>query len=165
RERRAARTEPARADVLNDGPPSSGAEAPPTGADGARVVVVDERADAGAVVSAVLAAAGFQVATCAPGDTVVRALRDEDVAVCVVALAPGQDDDASALVGALRGRAEPQVRDAALVVLVDDPVGAATATAAGADLTVARPVEPERLVAAVTEVSSVEADVRRRRRP
>ncbi len=129
------------------------------------MVVVDERADAAALVATVLTSAGFTVATCGPGDAVVRSLRDEDVAVCVVALPPGHDDAAATLVGELRARTEPQVRDAALVVLVDDPVGAATATAAGADLTVARPVEPERLVAAVTEVSSVGADVRRRRRP
>ena len=117
------------------------------------------------MVATVLNSAGFVVATCAPGDAVVRALRDESVAACVVALPPGHDDAAASLVGELRSRTEPQVRDAALVVLVDDPVGAATSTNAGADLTVARPVEPERLVAAVTEVSSVDPDVRRRRRP
>ena len=127
--------------------------------------MVDQRADAAAMVATVLNSAGFVVATCAPGDAVVRALRDESVAACVVALPPGHDDAAASLVGELRSRTEPQVRDAALVVLVDDPVGAATSTTAGADLTVARPVEPERLVAAVTEVSSVDPDVRRRRRP
>ena len=95
------------------------------------MVVVDERADAAALVATVLTSAGFTVATCGPGDAVVRSLRDEDVAVCVVALPPGHDDAAATLVGELRARTEPQVRDAALVVLVDDPVGAATATAAG----------------------------------
>ncbi|MFM7068511.1 MAG: response regulator [Actinomycetes bacterium] len=132
---------------------------------GVRVLVVDDRSDAGTVVASVLNAAGFEVAVVAPGATVVRALRDETVTVCVVALPPGTDERSAQLVSELRRRPEPQVGDVALVVLVDDPAGAAAATVAGADLTVARPVEPSRLVAAVTEVSSVDAATRRRRRP
>ncbi|MFM7064297.1 MAG: hypothetical protein ACKO04_12510, partial [Actinomycetes bacterium] len=61
------------------------------------MVVVDERADAAALVATVLSSAGFAVAVCTPGDAVVRALRDEGVAVCVVALPPGHDDAAAAL--------------------------------------------------------------------
>jgi len=139
----------------------------PAQPEGARVLVVDDRADAATVVSAVLDAAGFVTATCGPGEEVLRALRDESVAVAVVSITdgPNGEERAASLVAELRGRPEPSVRGVGIVVLVDDSVGAASATMAGADLTIGRPLEAARLVAAVTEASSVSAEVLKNRRP
>ena len=119
------------------------------------------------MVDAVLTAAGFRVAVCPLGEPVLRTVRDEAVVAIVVAAAqvPDSDERVAPLVGALRDRPEPHVRDVGIVVIVDDAAEAAAATPAGADATVGRPVDPARLVAAVTEVCSVPADVRRRRRP
>ena len=129
-----------------------------------RVVVVDDHADAGRTVCAVLSAAGFETVATREQTAATESVIHEGVSVLVAAHSAGGAAQSADLVRELRSGAHPTLRDVSVVVLVDDAGGADAALAAGADSVLIRPVESERLVEAVTEVAATDADQRAARR-
>ena len=130
----------------------------------ARVLVVEEDPRHGEALSRVLDAAGFQVAVVRSAALALRCMRDEQVAVVVLSNSVRGIAVTTAMVARLRTRPEPQLRDAGVVAIVDDQVDAAFGLGEDADVVLVRPVDAERLVDAVTEVASTDADARSARR-
>lgn len=131
---------------------------------GTRVVVVDDHADAGRTVCAVLSGAGFEAVATREQSAATESVVHEGVAVVVAAHSAGGAARSADLVRDLRAGAHRLLRDVSVVVLVDDAGGADAALAAGADSVLIRPVEADRLVEAVTEVAATDADQRAARR-
>jgi DNA-binding NarL/FixJ family response regulator len=131
---------------------------------GTRVVVVDDRTDAGATVAAVLGGAGFEAVTTGDLTATMEAVLHEGVAVVVAAHGSGGVGVSARFVQSLRDRPEPALRDVSVVALVDDPTSADAALSAGADSVLLRPVESDRLVEAVTDVAALDPTSRAARR-
>lgn len=130
----------------------------------ARVLVVDDDRQSADTLQRVLDAAGFDTASVRTTRWALGVVRDEDVAVVLVANTGRGIGATTDLVARLRTRPEPQLRAAGIVALVDDEVDAAFGLGDEADAVLVRPVAADRLVDVVTEVAATPADARTARR-
>jgi CheY-like chemotaxis protein len=121
---------------------------------GARVLVAEDRDGTARLLTEVLGAAGFHAAPVAHEYTATQVLADEDVPVVLASFSGRGIGATTALLRELRSRPEPRLRDAGVVVLVDDERDAAFGVAKEADAVLVRPVDADRLVDAVTEVAA-----------
>ncbi len=130
----------------------------------ARVLVVDDDRRSAATLCEVVGAAGFEVAAVRSSALAVRTVRDESVAVVLIANAGRGIGATTDLVARLRTRPEPQLRDAGIVALVDDEVDAAFGLGDEADAVLVRPVDAGRLADVLTEVAATPPAARAARR-
>lgn len=128
------------------------------------MLVVDDDRSSATVLSGVLRAAGFEVATVRSAEAAVRALLHEGVAATVVSFSRLGVGATTHLVTTLRSRPEPSLHTAGLVALVDDAADARLGLNAECDAVVTRPVPAEELADAVTDVAATEPLVRAARR-
>jgi DNA-binding response OmpR family regulator len=114
------------------------------------VLVVADRVDdaAAALIAEVLGASGADVQVTGSSVDAAVAVQHDGSPTLVVTTATG-----SSLVADLRSSASRRQRDAAVVVVVDSPDDADAALTAGADSVLIRPVEAERLVEAVAQLT------------
>ncbi|MEI7888287.1 MAG: hypothetical protein WCJ04_12925 [Actinomycetes bacterium] len=126
----------------------------------ARVLICEDQPQVADILLAVLRTAGFEAQSLARAADVADVLLQESVAVLLVSLS-GRDASASyELVSQLRGRPEPVLNQAAILVMSDQPL----APDCSADAALRRPVDAQRLVDAVTEVAATSALSRELRR-
>ncbi|UDY34121.1 hypothetical protein [Dermatobacter hominis] len=113
------------------------------------VLVVAAAADdpAAALIAEVLGDSGAEVAVTASAVDAAVAVQQDGSPTLVVTT------PATSLVADLRGSASRRQRDAAVVVVVDSPDDADAALTAGADSVLVRPVEAERLVEAIAQLT------------
>jgi DNA-binding response OmpR family regulator len=113
------------------------------------VLVVAPAGDdpAAALIAEVLGASGAEVRVTGSAVDAALAVQLDRSPTLVVTTAD------TSLVGDLRGSASRRQRDAAVVVVVDSPDVADVALAAGADSVLIRPVEADRLVEAIAQLS------------
>lgn len=130
----------------------------------ARVLVVDDDRSSATTLQRILAAAGFDTAVVRTTRLALSVVRDEDVAVLLVANSGRGIGATTDLVAQLRTRPEPPLRDAGIVALVDDEVDAAFGLGEEADAVLVRPVDADRLVDVVTEVAATTTAARTARR-
>lgn len=130
----------------------------------ARVLVVDDDRQSADTLRRVLDAAGFDTASVRTTRLALAVVRDEDVAVVLVANTGRGIGATTDLVTRLRTRPEPQLRAAGIVALVDDEVDAAFGLGDEADAVLVRPVAADRLVDVVTEIAATPPDARTARR-
>ncbi|CAB4530805.1 unannotated protein [freshwater metagenome] len=126
----------------------------------ARVLICEDQPQVAAVLLAVLRAAGFEAESLSRSDGVADVLLQESVAVLLVSFSGREASASTDLLTQLRGRPEPVLNQAAILVMSDQPLG----SNCGADAALLRPVEAQRLVDAVTEVASTGSLARELRR-
>lgn len=130
----------------------------------ARVLVVDDDRRSAATLVQVLRAAGFDAASVRSGPAALPVLLHEHVGAVVVSFAGRGVAATTELVTTLRGRPEPTLGTAGIVVLVDDARDARLGLDAEADAVLVRPVDAIALADAVTEVAATDREARRARR-
>ncbi len=121
---------------------------------GARVLVVDDDHDAASTLTLVLTASGFHAATVPDASSALGVTLDEDVAVVVCAFTRRGVGATTDLVTALRGRPEPRLRDARVIVLVDHEEDTWLGLGAAVDDVLVRPVAAQQLADAVTGLAA-----------
>ena len=130
----------------------------------ARVLVVDDDRRSATTLVRVLRAAGFDAASVRSGADALPVLLHEQVATLVVSFAGRGIAATTELVAMLRGRPEPALGAAGIVVLVDDARDARLGLDAEADAVLVRPVDAAARADAVTDVAATDHDARRARR-
>jgi DNA-binding response OmpR family regulator len=128
------------------------------------VLIVDDDRRSAATLERVLRAAGFDAASVRSGAATVPVLLHEQVAAVVVSFAGRGVAATTELVAMLRGRPEPSLGEAGIVVLVDDARDARLGLDAEADAVLLRPVDAVALADAVTDVAATDHEARRARR-
>ena len=126
----------------------------------ARVLICEDQPQVADILLAVLRTAGFEAESLARPADVPEVLLQESVAVLVVSLSGREAAVTTELLAQLRGRPEPVLNQAAILVMSDQPLE----PDCGADAALQRPVEAQRLVDAVTEVAATGALARELRR-
>jgi DNA-binding NtrC family response regulator len=124
------------------------------------VLICEDQPQVADILLAVLRTAGFEAESLARPADVPEVLLQESVAVLVVSLSGREAAVTTELLAQLRGRPEPVLNQAAILVMSDQPL----ASDCGADAALQRPVEAQRLVDAVTEVAATGALARELRR-
>lgn len=130
----------------------------------ARVLLVEEDAGHAGTLARVLDLGGFHVAVVRSAQLALQCIRDEDVRVVVLSNSRRGIAMTTHLVSQLRSRPEPGLNTAGIVAIVDDQVDAAFGLGDDADAVLVRPFDADRLVDAVTEVSSTDPEARNARR-
>lgn len=130
----------------------------------ARVLVVDDDQSSATTLQRVLGAAGFDTAVVRSNRMTLAVVRDEDVAVVLVANTGRGIGATTELVAQLRTRPEPPLYQVGIVALVDDEVDAAFGLGEEADAVLVRPVAADLLVDVVTEVAATTSTARAARR-
>ncbi len=126
----------------------------------ARVLVCEDQPHVADILLAVLRTAGFEAESLARPAEVPEVLLQESVAVLLVSLSGCEPAATTELLAQLRGRPEPVLNQAAILVMSDQPLAADC----GADAALQRPVDAQRLVDAVTEVAATGSLARELRR-
>jgi CheY-like chemotaxis protein len=130
----------------------------------ARVLVVDDEHRSAATLVRVLGAAGFDAASVRSAAAAVPVLLHEQVAAVVVSFAGRGVAATTELVTMLRGRPEPALGAAGIIVLVDDDRDARLGLDAEADAVLVRPIDAVALADAVTDAAATDREARRARR-
>jgi DNA-binding response OmpR family regulator len=126
----------------------------------ARVLLCEDQPQVAAILGAVLRAAGFEAESLARSADVADVMLQESVAVLLISFSGREESDTTSLVTQLRGRPEPVLNQAAILVIGDQPLPSDCAV----DAELLRPVEAQRLVDAVTELAATSSLVRELRR-
>jgi DNA-binding NtrC family response regulator len=126
----------------------------------ARVLVCEDQPQVADILLSVLRTAGFEAESLARPADVPEVLLQESVAVLLVSLSGREAAVTIELLAQLRGRPEPVLNQAAILVMSDQPLAADC----GADAALQRPVDAQRLVDAVTEIAATGSLARELRR-
>ncbi|MEX0767905.1 MAG: hypothetical protein WD029_05500 [Microthrixaceae bacterium] len=119
----------------------------------ARVLICEDQPHVADLLAAVLRAAGFDAQSLSRVEGVIDVLLQESVAVLLVSFS-GLDAEVSlALVKQLRGRPEPTLSQAGIVVMSNQKASSSS----GADAELIRPVQAQHLVDVVTEVAATDS--------
>ncbi len=126
----------------------------------ARVLICEDQPQVADILLSVLRTAGFEAESLARPADVPEVLLQESVAVLLVSLSGREAAVTIELLAQLRGRPEPVLNQAAILVMSDQPLAADC----GADAALQRPVDAQRLVDAVTEIAATGSLARELRR-
>lgn len=118
------------------------------------MLVIEDDRDTAHLLCSLLAVAGFDARALPGPNDVDRVILHEMPAATVVSLSRAGIDAVTSLVTSLRRRPEPALRNAAIVTLVDDEFDLFFGLGAEADSSLVRPLSPEKLIDAVTDVAA-----------